>query len=342
MAENMHEETKNEDVKPEEKMDTVSKLFEDRDSESRDRSKIEESKEGIPPEKAKDSDTPPKKLPDKPIEDKAGPSKKEGNLKEGDGEDETDQPSEQTRLEQTRLEQASLEVEALRKKLEKTEKTLAENHKYGRSNAQKVRNALKTVQRFADDGLLAEEEAKELLETLHSEGEETEEEDAAKYQAMPFAPIFNVANKELENILKYTDDEHLQDKVNAFDYFLSVGSKEEIEQVLEDLTELLDDPLKLARKMLSIGQEVYEESYKGIRQAGGFKNYLSSKDQEIEKLQKKIDKLEKKLLQYNDFDKPRYRIDEMGDVEGGKPATGSPGNDTISVLFDERDKVRRK
>ncbi len=369
MTENMHEETKtdasgNENVKPEEKMDTVSKLFEERDSEDWDRLSPEGSKEGSAPGKLKETDLSgtdklPKKLyqtrlSEKPIEDKADPSEKpkvgslpkpdplskldslskvdplEKLLKENDGEDEPQgvdlRPS---------------EVEALRKKLEKVEKTLAENHKYGRSNAQKVKNAIKVAQRFVDDGLLAEEEAKELLQTLHLEGE-TEEEDASRYQSSPFAPIFKVANKELQNILKYTDDEHLQDKVNAFDYFLSVGSKEEIEQVFEDLSELLDDPLKLARKMLSIGQDVYEESYKGIRQAGGFKNYLSVKDQEIEKLQKKLDKVEKKLLQYEDFDKPRYRIDEMGDVEGSKPATGSPGNDTISALFDERDKVRRK
>lgn len=315
---------KNEDVKVEETetVDTVSKLFEERDSEDRESSKEKTPAISKPETRGLEADN----------MDKAAPSEKpkvdhlEKPLKENHDKD--DQPSS--------------EVEVLRKKLEKTEKTLAENHKYGRSNAQKVKNAVKTVQRFADDGLLAEEEAKELLQTLHLEGEIDEEEGITRYQTSPFSPIFKVANKELENILKYTDDDRLQDKVNAFDYFLSVGSKEEIEEVLEDLTELLDNPLKLARKMLSIGQEVYEESYKGIREAGGFKNYLSQKDQDIEKLQKKIDKLEKKLLQYEDFDKPRYRIDEtgspgMGDVEGGKPA-----NDTISALFDERDKAIRK
>jgi predicted translin family RNA/ssDNA-binding protein len=130
--------------------------------------------------------------------------------------------------------------------------------------------------------------------------------------------------------------------VNAFDYFLSVGPKEELEQVLEDLTELLGDPVKLAKKMLSIGQEVYEESYKGIKEAGGFKNYLSQKDGEIEKLQKKIDKLETKLAQYEDFDQPRYRMDETGSPEMGEVESSKPANDTLSTLFDERDKVRRK
>jgi hypothetical protein len=323
----MTEETKNEDVRAQEAKDTVSKLFDDRDRDERDglkKEEIKKEKSSLLPKVEKAPESQNLKAVN---ENKADPSKGE-NLKENDDKD--DQPS---------SEQASLEVEVLKRKLEKTEKILAENHKYGRSNAQKVRNAVKAVQRFADDGLLAEEEAKELLQTLHSEGEEIEE-DTHRHQTNPFAPIFKVANKELQNILKYTDDPHLQDKVNAFDYFLSVGSKEEIEQVFEDLSDLLDDPLKLARKMLSIGQDVYEESYKGIKESGGFKNYLSKKDQEIEKLQKNLDKLEKKLLQYEDFDKPRYRIDEtgspgMGDVEGGKPA-----NDTISALFDERDKAR--
>ena len=329
MTEHMHEETKNEDVKAEENRDTISQLLDGRDRENRGSPKAEESG-------GEKTLTAPKLEADNV--DKAAPCEKEKNLnKEGEGDEPPSDPAS--------LSQAGLsEIEELRKKLEKTEKILAENHKYGRSNAQKIRNAVKAVQKFADDGLLAEEEAKELYQALHAEGEETAQDDGGLYQATSsqtslFAPIFKLANKELENILKYTDDEHLQDKVNAFDYFLSVGSKEEIEKVLEDLSDLLDNPLKLARKMLSIGNEVYEESYKGIKEAGGFKNYLSKKEEEVEKLRKKVDKLEKKLLQYEDFDKPRYRMDETGSPGTGNVEGGKPANDTISALFDERDKA---
>jgi hypothetical protein len=337
MTENMTEESQDINVKlaPAKAGDTVSKLFEERDSEDRESGKKKTLAIPKPETRGLEADN----------ADKAAPSEKPkvGSLPKVDPLSKIDPLSKTDSLEKPSKEddEPPSEVEVLRTKLEKTEKTLAENHKYGRSNAQKVKNALKVVQRFADDGLLAEEEAKELLQTLHLEGEEgSEDDDATRYQTGLFAPIFKVANKELENILKYTDDDRLQDKVNAFDYFLSVGSKEEIEQVFEDLSDLLDDPLKLARKMLSIGQEVYEESYKGIKEAGGFKNYLLQKDQDIEKLQKKLDKLEKKLLQYEDFDKPRYRIDETGSP-GGDAERGRPGNDTISALFDERDKVRK-
>ena len=89
--------------------------------------------------------------------------------------------------------------------------------------------------------------------------------------------------------------------------------------------------------MLSIGQAALDESYSEIQQTGGFKNYIAKKNGDIEKLQKKIDKLEKKLSQYEDYDKPRFRIDELSETEGEKPS-----RDTISSLFDERDKVVRR
>jgi hypothetical protein len=323
--------------------DTISQLLDDRDHarnrDGRDRSdddhpKREESGEASPKrtlEKAAGESL----KPEQPKREKVASSETGKNLKEDDG----DGSKDDTLPSSASAEGSLSEFEALRTKLEKTEKVLAENQRYGRTNAQKVKNAQKVVQKFADEGLLTEEEAKELFGTLQADGREpppngdgSEDDGMPRRAVHPFAPIFKVANKELQNILKYTDDDLLQDKVNAFDYFLSVGSKEEVGHVLEELTELLDDPVKLAKKMLSIGQVVFEESYKHIQEAGGFKNYLSKKDQDLEKLQKKIDKLEKKLLQYEDFDQPRYRIDEMGDGADGEPA-----KDTITTLFEVRD-----
>jgi len=228
------------------------------------------------------------------------------------------------------------QLDLLRKKLEKTEKVLADNQRYGRTNAQKVKAALKVAQQLAEDGILDESEARGLLDALQTEGEDHSVYPSPSSPAHLFAPIFRVANKELENIRKYTDDDRLQDKVEAFDWFLSTSSDEEREQALEDLTELLDNPVKLAKRMLSIGQDVYDGSYRAIREAGGVKNCLAQKEQVIEKLQKNIDKLEKKLLQYEDFDKPSWRLDEMMEDHSSAPAP-----DTISALFDERDRQWR-
>ena len=54
------------------------------------------------------------------------------------------------------------------------------------------------------------------------------------------------------------------------------------------------------------------------------------------KLNRSIDKLTKKLAQYEDYDQPRYRINEMSE-SGGVAA-----KDSITELFEERDKVARR
>jgi hypothetical protein len=335
--------------------DTISKLLDDRDRDSqhanlnnRDHPKREGRSETIPERSREERSAPEESRQGKPVPSETGNTPKD----QGGGKDEDPSPASPSARETSSAGASLSELEALRAKLEKTEKVLAENQRYGRTNAQKVSSALKVAQKLTDDGLLSEEEAQELLETLRKGEPRREEGDARRDegkqedegishadhpQARLFGPIFKVANRELQNILKYTDDNLLQNKVAAFDYFLSVGSQEETVQVLEELTELLDDPVKLAKRMIAIGHKVYEESYRGIQEAGGFKNYLAQKDQELEKRQKKIDKLEKKLLQYEDFDQPGYRIEEMSDGDEATPAT-----DTISTLFGERDKVKRR
>ena len=322
----------NQDIKTEESQDTISQLLDNRDWENCDQNDLGRGSSNHP--KAEDQD---KEKSLAQVEDAPKPNAPEATPKE------QEKPvANKTTPERDSKGEIPSQLDLLRKKLEKTEKILADNQRYGRNNAQKVKAALKAAQKLTEDGLLDEDEVKELLATLQSEEEEDDGIYPHSSPANLFAPVFKVANKELENIRKYTDDPLLQDKVEAFDYFLSVSSKEEREQVLDDLTELLGNPVKLAKKMLSIGQEVFDESYKAIKESGGFKNYLSKKDQEIEKLQKNLDKLEKKLLQYEDFDKPRYRIDETGSLGMGDVESEKPANDTISALFDERDKVRRK
>ena len=320
MTDIVKDDPKPEVAEPKGQPDTVSQLFEERD-----RPKAENKPKTLNPKVDK--------------EKKAEPSPQVEPVRE-----DAQTLPEQARLEQTPPEEANLdqlrqETEALKAKLAKTEKVMLENQRYGRTNAQKLSNAVKAIQKFAEDGALSGEEAQELLGVLQtpSKGEAPETIDnefalPPSRSPHPFAAIFQIANQELANLQKYTDDAHLPDKVKAFDYFLSIAPEKDVETLLEELTDLRDDPLKLARRMLAIGQEAYEHSYKAVQAAGSFKNYLAQKDEVVEKLEKKIDKLEKKLLQYEDFDQPRYRIDERGDRDGPTSAA-----DTLSTLFEERD-----
>ena len=240
--------------------------------------------------------------------------------------------AESKQAEGSKQEEPPLEVERLQEELSKTQKRLLENQQYGRQNAQRLKTALKVVKELEAEGSLNEEEAGKLRGTLDGDTEEALSADASH----PFGKVMAIANQELENIRKYTDDDLLDDKVGAFDYFLLVASKEEREQALEDLTELTHTPLPLAKKMLSIGHG-YEQSYREMKAAGSLYGLLTKKDQEASDLRKNLDKLTKKLAQYEDYDKPRYRLEEMGESMGQDPS-----GDTITSLFEDRDRIKRR
>jgi len=240
--------------------------------------------------------------------------------------------AESKQAEGSKQEEPPLEVERLQEELSKTQKRLLENQQYGRQNAQRLKTALKVVKELEAEGSLNEEEAGKLRGTLDGDTEEALSADASH----PFGKVMAIANQELENIRKYTDDELLDDKVGAFDYFLLVASKEEREQALEDLTELTHTPLPLAKKMLSIGHG-YEQSYREMKAAGSLYGLLTKKDQEASDLRKNLDKLTKKLAQYEDYDKPRYRLEEMGESMGQDPS-----GDTITSLFEDRDRIKKR
>jgi len=236
----------------------------------------------------------------------------------------------------SKQEESPLELQRLQEELSKTQKRLLENQQYGRQNAQRLKTALKVVKELEAEGSLSEEEAARLAESLDRESDKENGEDPIPEVSHPFGKVMAIANQELENIRKYTDDELLDDKVGAFDYFLLVASKEEREQALEELTELIHTPLPLAKKMLSIGQG-YEASYREMKAAGSLYGLLTQKDQELADLQKNLDKFKKKLSQYEDYDKPRYRLEEMGESDGKETSL-----DTITSLFEDRDRMRKR
>lgn len=294
-------------------IDPLSELFEERD-----RSPLEENNNNI--EKSAEVSN-----SDKSKKEQQENSKESSNQKKVIRKDDEEEE-----------EKGDSENEKTKQELAKTQKRLLENQKYAHKHVQKVKNAIKIAQSLVNEGNLTQEEAQSLIETLQSEEEEGE--DHYRGDSHPFSPIFRVANKELENIRKYTEDDTLNDKIAAFDYFLSVSSEAEIKEAFEELTGLIDNPVKLAKRMLAIGQQTYDDSYKDIKESGGVKNLLSLKTQEVEKLQKKIDKLEKKLSQYETYDKPTYRIDEMSEMDSKE----SESEDPLTPMFKARDTIRRR
>lgn len=227
------------------------------------------------------------------------------------------------------------EISKIRSELEKAQKMGRDHQKFAHRSRHQLSQVKKLVQSFTEDGTLTQSEAKVLLETMAAEPDDADLPEESQSSQHPFAPIFKIANQELENLRKYSNDSQLTAKINAFDYFLAVAEPQEVETAYGDLMELIDDPLALTRKMLEIGQTAYEDSYEEIQNAGGFKAFVLKKKEEVEKLKKKIDKLEKKLSQYEDYDKPNARIAETGEVE--EPSSKM---DAIDEIFAARKRNR--
>lgn len=113
----------------------------------------------------------------------------------------------------------SSEIETIKTQLQKAEKRLYDNRKWGRRNAQKLSDALKITQTLINNGELAENAATCLLEVLHKKNEDVS----------LFEDILEVANEELNNFRRYNHDSSLQIKIDAFHFFLSESTKEELE-----------------------------------------------------------------------------------------------------------------
>ena len=299
--------------------DTIADLFHDRDKSPAD---------------AKNSKSPARR----PQEQDASKEGTQEAVGDDSGEEDVNSSAvprkEATSKDATSKQETQVEIQTLKEELEKTHKRLVENQQYGRQNAQRLKNALKLTKAFVEEGSLSEEEAIKLMGSL----EHDDEADAYTHPTHPFGKVLATANKELDNIRKYTDDDHLDDKVAAFDYFLMVSSPEEREQALENLTDLMDNPLTLAKKMLSIGQD-HAPYYRDMKEAGSLHGLITKKDQDILNLRKNLDKLTKKLAQFEDYDKPRYRIDDHVGEMSGLEEDALP-KDTISSLFHHRDAIR--
>ncbi len=227
------------------------------------------------------------------------------------------------------------ELKTLQEELVKTKKTILENQKYGRQNAQRLKSALKITQELVANGTLSETEAQSLVDSLANNGGSggADEAELAPHTFHPFAKVLKIANQELDNLRKYSDDELLDDKIKAFDYFLSMAPPAEVKDALEELNNLSDEPIKLTKKMLAMGGRYYDAAYKDIVAAGSIYGYITKKHEEIAKLQGNIDKLTKKLAQYEDFDQPRYRISETGDPMSESDNLAQ--QDSITTLFAE-------
>ncbi len=229
----------------------------------------------------------------------------------------------------------SEELQSLSKKVESLNERLYENQRFARSINQNRANAISQIQRDIEDGELSEEVGDKLLKLLNTtsvkEPEELSKAETTPQHQNPFQKFFTIASTDVvQNYLEVTEDELYEDKAKAFGAFLSEATQEELDTLYKELELLETRPTSLLKKMLEHGKAYLDEGFGEFMKAGGFRKYSFTKNTEIETLNKKIDKLEKKVLKYESYDKPTYRMDELNK---GDEARESESADPLNPIF---------
>lgn len=228
------------------------------------------------------------------------------------------------------------EYQTLSKKLDATNERLYENQRFARSLNQNKTTALKQIKDLIEEGELSEDQGEKLIAVLNAssvkEPESLSKPESLEENSHPFQKFFTIANLDvIQNYLEVSEDETYREKVHAFDAFMNEASQEELNDLYQELSSFEKEPMKLLKKMLSKGQQYLDEGFSEFAKAGGFRKYNSNKNSEIEILQRKVDKLGKKLLSYESYDKPTYRLDELN--TDGSIKDASQSDDPLAPLF---------
>ncbi len=335
-----NEETSQEDngsAQPASKPDAMSRALANRDAATRKRAeerrltkteKVEEAPKEAPAQQKEADDE--EETPQKKVTEKKSVEKKEKEIdkkpkpqpvEEDDDEEEEEQPEHVIVL-------------------EKTKKRLNDAQNWGNSINRKLKAAERVLEEDLEAGKITEEQFDRLKEAFRSEHPEPTEEPEPK-SSDPLSNLVNIAIspqniKSLRDALG-EDEEIFYKKAVAFDFFMDNASPQERKNLYEDLADLEESPLKLARKIYSIGEREYEGVYKDIDEAGGVKALLEVKNKQLESRQKTIDKLKKKLSQYEDHDKPTIIREELG-LDLNQPQ--KPRGDAMDRALASRDRQK--
>jgi hypothetical protein len=228
---------------------------------------------------------------------------------------------------------------ALKKDLEKANSLLEENKRYGRQSSQRLKEASKYIKELQENGLLDEEEIERFTNILNLTTKQNEDDTPDVYKLHPIGELLKIADGELTNLRKYTDDKTLDEKIESFNYYLK-NVPNAAEYLQNELSEFKEEPLKLLKKMLEIGQQHLDDGYSEIRKVDNLPSYIKKINQEKEKLQKTIDTLKEELAKYKSeqYIDSSYKINSVNDYENNESLSKieRPKGMIQSVLDEER------
>lgn len=271
------------------------------------------------------------------VEQSSETQKSEQNIKTNDQKEDSKHPEEK-----------KSDSERTNRELERVKGDLSETRRWGRINAQKLKQVEKAIQSLSESGSLTESEAQELLSIAKNEKhsiEDDEDEDNSrsnKKESNPISELISIADSKIQELADiFDDDKDFYKKTDAFGKFIQFASPKELEDIMDELEPLKSSPIKLAKRMYRIGEEFYESFYKDLENAGGLKDLVIKQKKEIENLKKKVDKVNEKNLKSQDYDKPNYKLAELNEAPFSENQS-IEGVSIIDLAIDERDRKRHR
>lgn len=204
--------------------------------------------------------------------------------------DEKDKKIESDKSEETKKVSGELEDE-----IKKLKKRLDESQTWGHKKNLAYVHAKKKVGEFLkklnEDEVLTPDELNNVLS--YFDNVDTEEEVTSSNEKSKFNNVKEKLDNEFSVFKKYAKVENAEDKYNAFFYFWPMlGSKEQEKLSVYFEEEAADIAID---QIMSMGEQLYNNLYKGIEKHGGIIDYVKSLNEKNDKLQTKIKELEKNL-----------------------------------------------
>lgn len=206
---------------------------------------------------------------------------------------ETEKPKE--KLTDSKIEENSSEEKAnYEEENKKLKKRLDESQNWGHKKNLAYVHAKKKVgdflKKLGEDEVLTKDELDNVLS--YFDNIDTEET-ATSDEGLKFKSVKEKLDREFSVFKKYTKEENVEEKYNAFFYFWPLLDVEEQEKLAlyleEESSEVVID------KIMSTGAKFYDSLYKGAQKHGSIINYIESLNKANEELQTKIKELSTKL-----------------------------------------------
>lgn len=184
------------------------------------------------------------------------------------------------------------------------------------------------IKDLIESGDLEEEAGKALLEAMSSTAikepddlKHSLKESQEKSSQGILSPLYKNFTEDLLNqYLEVSEDEVVDNKIRAFDSLVTQSSEEEQKEILERILEKGKTPMSHLKAVLALGQEFLDDGFGEYLKAGSFKKYTNSWKEKQADLEEKVDKLQRKLIQYeSNFDRPD-KMNLGGSMTGGGPA----------------------